>query len=588
MSTIRGLCGRNYNVGHPETRDVPVIQGVPKLLVQLASQRGIADADLSSFFNPTIKDMMIDPLALKDMEPAAKLIADAIISNKKIGMVSDYDVDGATSVAIMGTLFHDLGMVNDVDFQYYIPQRLSEGYGASPMSVDNLVHHECSVLIFLDSGTIAYPAIERANALGVPVVVVDHHEPGPTWLDNKPDAFVINPKRPDDEAGVPTLCTAGLAILLCVQINRFLVSEHGVTKENIPDVMEYMGLAALGTVADMMQLQGLNRAYVRSGLARMHLLPGVAGLAMSVMGVDDPNDFPRMSAKDLGFAMGPAVNAAGRIDDCSMGARTLLSLDLASALKSGKELVEINQTRKQMQREIEKQAEAQAEEIIKQGNQGNCLVVYNEEWHPGIIGIVAGRLKETHNMPAVVIGAGGKGSGRSAHGFNLGEAFIEASARGILIGGGGHAAAGGLTIDPSKIKEFQDFMNEKSAGLEPVPDRVDGVLPPGMITSTFVRELECLEPFGMGNPAPVWLLENVVLTKAKWVGKNDKIHLSITFQSGQSRLNGIMFSAKGTPLEKLSDMIGEKISLIVQVSRNKRSAPGFSDIEIIVRDAVLE
>lgn len=588
MSVVQGICGREYKVGHLENIVVPKVEGVPELLVQLASQRGIPDADLPGFFNPTIKEQMVDPLSLKDMEPAAKLLAEAIISGKKIGMVGDYDVDGATSVAIMGTLFHDLGMVNGVDFQFYIPQRLQEGYGASVLSVQRLVNDGCSVLLFLDSGTIAYPAIEKANELNVPVVVVDHHEPGPRWIDNKPKAAIVNPKRPDDEAGVPYLCTAGLAILLCVQINRYLVSEHGVAKESIPDVMEYMGLAALGTVADLMQLRGLNRAYVRAGLARMHLLPGVAGLAMAAMGVTDPNDFPRLSAKDLGFAMGPAVNAAGRIDDCFMGANALLSLDLDAAIKAGKELVSINVARREMQDEIEKTALEEAEAMVQDGKHGKCLVVANDSWHPGIIGIVAGRLKETYNMPAIVIGANGKGSGRSAHDFNLGESFIEATEKGLLIGGGGHAAAGGLTISPERLDEFREFMAEKSKDITPKPERVDGVLPVDMITSTFVREMECLEPFGMGNPAPVWLLKNIVLTKTKWVGRKEKKHLSITFQSGQSRLNGIVFSAKGTPLEKLEEMVGETISLIVQVSRNSRSAPGFSDIEIKVKDAVLE
>jgi len=572
----KGWSGRSYSVGRPDLLKVPEINGVHPLLVQIASQREIPDSELEDFFFPTLKNLMVDPAMMTDMTEGATVLVDAIESGVGIGMVGDYDVDGATSVAIMSIFLSDLGHANQ---EFYIPQRLSEGYGINKGAVQHLYDNGARVLLILDSGTTANEPIAFARELGMNVVVLDHHEPGDGWIDTKPDAFVINPKREDDRANVPYLCTAGLAILLAVRIST-LLKERGWT--GLPDIMEYMGLAALGTVADLMPLKRLNRAYVRAGLGRMHILPGLAGLAMASKNITSPDDFPELTAYDLGFLLGPAVNAAGRIDDCSLGATLLTQSSLDKAVEFGKHVVGINQERKAMQEGIQKGAEAQAAAIFNP-ERDKCLVVYDESWHPGIIGIVAGRLKELYNIPVVVIGTGGKGSGRSAHGFNLGGAFIDARKEGLLIAGGGHQAAGGLTIDPARVEEFRRYMAEKASGLVSKPDRIDGIINIEDITSNFVRNLNVMEPFGMNNPKPVWLLRHVTITSTKWVKDS---HLRVMFQSGRTRLGAIVFNAKGGPLQELDRRVGETVSLLVQVSQNKKAYAGFSDIDIVVKDVI--
>ena len=555
-----GLTGRRYETpekvadGMQESH----IPDISKRIVTLVRSRGVPENELVHFFHPKIKNLMPSPSSLQDMDGGAKVLSDAILNGVKIGMVGDYDVDGATSVAIMQNFILDAGHPED-KVEFYIPQRLEEGYGVSVASVDTLYNNGARVLLVLDSGTGAYDVIKHARSLGMSAVIVDHHKVDKPW--NKPDAFVINPCRYDDESGVPYLCTAGLAILLCVRISAYL-KEAG--RADIPDVMDYMGLAALGTVADLMSLnKGFNRAIVRAGLSRMHIMTGLAGLVLGVKGKTIEDDFPKLSASDLGFSIGPAVNAAGRISDCRLGSKVLTSSNLQEAIDVGRSLYDLNVERRRIQAEIEPEAmaikarlrpktsaesaseeamagektengfdreafEAQLDSICgKTEPDDKFIVVYNENWHPGVIGIVAARIKETFNLPSVVIGAGGKGSGRSAHGFDLGSAFIGARLAGILVAGGGHAAAGGLTILPEKIDDFRAFLRERTKDLVKKADRLDGILPIDEITMSLVREQEAMEPFGsIGNPYPVWLIPDVVLTRARWVGAV-KPHLSI-------------------------------------------------------------
>ena len=616
---LLGLTGRHYAV--PEEishgRQESCVPGISERIVSLVRSRGVSEQELDHFFNPTIKRLMPNPSSLQDMDGGANVIAQAILNGVKIGMVGDYDVDGATSVAIMQNFILDTGHPSEL-VEFYIPQRLEEGYGVSIASVDTLYANGARVLLVLDSGTGAHTVIAHARALGMSAVIVDHHKVDKPW--NKPDAFVINPCRYDDTSGVPYLCTAGLAILLCVRVSALL---NAAGRTGLPNIMDYMGLAALGTVADLMSLnKGFNRALVRAGLSRMHVLTGLAGLVLGVKGKTLEDNFPILSASDLGFSIGPAVNAAGRISDCRLGSTVLTSDNMQEAIDVGRKLYDLNIERRKIQSAIEPEAmaikmrlrpetgalesapkeatdcdnsengfdsvafEAKLDSICGQTQPDDkFIVVYNEDWHPGVIGIVAARIKETFNLPSVVIGAGGKGSGRSAHGFDLGSAFIGARQAGILVAGGGHAAAGGLTILPERIDDFRAFLREKTRDLVKQPDRLDGVLPIDDVTMSLVREQEAMEPFGsIGNPYPVWLIPNVTITRARWVGK-EATHLSVEFEGGRSRFSGIIFSAKGKPLARLYSMMGEQVSLAVEISRSSYTGPGGSDINIIIRDA---
>lgn len=643
---VQGLSGARYSVGDIWGGDsVPSVDGVSEVAVRLATCRGIKTDELSRYFAPRIADWMPDPLSLAEMERGARIMCDAILNENKIGLVGDYDVDGATSIAIIGSYLTDIG---HAEWAFHVPQRLTDGYGVTPKAVDHLRKQGCSTILVLDSGTIAFPAMEYARLMGVNLVIIDHHEPGRGWIapgsvgfgsDQKPlrldksvvtlpdvsgihpvvleqkdgqpevlsetlvdvdlfqtapvvvePACVINPKRNDDTSGLDNLCTAGLAIMMCVRLN-VLLREAGVDKSLLPNILDYMGLAALGTAADLMPLTGLNRAFVSSGLSRMHIMPGLAGLTMASKSIDNPEEFPAVRSSDLGFQIGPAVNAAGRIDDCELGATALMSRDLDSAVTIGQRLVSLNGERKKIQEAVQEKALEMAKEQVDAG--AKCIVVASEEWHPGVIGIVAGRLKENFNLPAVVIGQGGKGSGRSAHGFDMGAAFHEAVHNGFLKAGGGHKAAGGLTLaeKPDACSAFAAFMAEQTADLEILPSSIDGLLPASHISSRLVLDMEAMEPFGMGNPQPKWFVDDLILTGVRWVGRGERgaIHLSANLQSlkDRSRFKAVMWSAKGTVFEALEGMVGKTIGILATVSRDRRSTGGVPDVNIEIKDVIV-
>ncbi len=561
---------------------------IPEIAIRLALSRGVSPDDLGRYFFPRVSDWMPDPRLIADMESGADVLVQAILSGQKIGLVGDYDVDGATSIAIIGSYFSDLGFT---DWVFDVPDRLSEGYGVSPLAVERLHAQGCNVVLVLDSGTTAFPAMDRAGELGMKMVVIDHHLIGETWTPPYP-TLVINPKRLDDYSpDMDELCTAGLALMMCVCMGIRLKSE-GVNP--VPDPMDYMGIVALGTVADMMPLRGLNRAFVAAGLTRFHIMPGLAGLTIAAMTKeDDPEteDFPAVASDDLGFRIGPPVNAAGRISDCTLGARTLLCRDLNEAKGLGRSLVGINTERKALQQSMESLANEMAQKIMERdGPLRRSLVVAHEDWHPGIIGIIAGRLRERYNVPVIVIGSKGKGSGRSAHDFDMGHSLHMAKDMGLLVSGGGHVGAGGLTLAPGMLDAFADFIEMQAQGMTIVPTPVDSELPAEMIGSSLVLGMEAMEPFGIGNKKPTWMIRHAILTDVRWIGKSENT-LSITFQPQgvRARHRAVIFSARGTPLEALPSLVGKPVDLIVEISRDtyRSESTALNPLcNIVVRDVI--
>lgn len=643
---VKCISGTEYSV--PDIwadKTVPEVEGVSEIAVRLATSRGIAQDDLGRYFAPRIADWMPNPLSLTGMKAGADVLCEAILNEKSIGIVGDYDVDGATSIAVIGSYLTDIG---HADWAFHVPQRLTDGYGVTPKAVDYLRKKGCTTILVLDSGTLAFPAMEYARLMGMNMVIIDHHEPGRGWKAPESEGFgsdqsplildktvvtipdvagihpvvvtpatetspevvsddlvsvdlgqsvpydtticVINPKREDDNSGLDHLCTAGLTIMLCARLNS-LLRTAGVDPNLLPNIMDYSGFAALGTVADLMSLTGLNRAFVAAGLSRMHIMPGLAGLTMATRSISNPEEFPAVRSSDLGFQIGPAVNAAGRIDDCELGATTLMARDLDSAVAMGQNLVHLNGERKRIQEAVQDVAMDMARAQVESG--AKCLIVKGDDWHPGVIGIVAGRLKEAFNLPSVVIGQGGKGSGRSAHGFNLGNAFHDAVHAKILAAGGGHKAAGGLTLadNPGAFDQFVSFMQDQTKDIIIRPSEIDGALPATQIGSRLVLDMEAMEPFGMGNPQPKWLIDNLILTGATWMGKgeNGPIHLNLFLQpcGERSRFRALLWSAKGTPLEVLPSLIGRKIGIIATVSRDRRSGGGIPDVKVEVKDVIL-
>jgi single-stranded-DNA-specific exonuclease len=472
------------------------------LVDQLLLARGIARDALALHRIPTIRGFMPDPSCFRDMETAAERLAKAVQTQEKVTIFGDYDVDGATSAALLVRLLRDLGLAA----QAYIPDRLMEGYGPSGAALVRIAEGGATLVVTVDCGAQAFEALDQAAAAGLDVIVVDHHKCA-TLL---PRALaLVNPNRLDEEpdgAAHGHLAAVGVAFLLGAALIRTLRAKGAFESRPEPKLIELLDLVALGTVADVAQLKGLNRAFVTQGLKVMAgrqniglaALADVAGLAKAP------------AAMDLGFALGPRINAGGRVGKADLGVRLLTTEDPAEATEIAAELNRLNTERRTIEAEVSVAAEAMA---ATQANRA-VVVVAGEGWHPGVIGIVAGRLKEKLGRPAIVIaldkageGGIGKGSGRSISGVDLGAAVLAAKDMGLLVMGGGHAMAAGLTIDATQVEAFADFLDSQlAAGVARARDDrallLDAVVSPGGVACSLVDALEAGGPYGAGWPAP--------------------------------------------------------------------------------------
>lgn len=486
------------------------------LVDQLLLARGCPPDALAAHRNPTIRAFMPDPSIFRDMDAAAARLADAVLSGEKVTIFGDYDVDGATSAALLIRLLRDLGL----EAGAYIPDRLMEGYGPSGEALVKLAQNGSTLIVTVDCGAQAFEALAMAKAAGVDVIVVDHHKCA-TAL---PAAFaLVNPNRLDEGEGAAFghLAAVGMAWLLAAALIRVLRERGHFSSNNEPNLLELLDIVALGTVADVAQLRGLNRAFVAQGLKIM------AGRRN--VGLDALITASRLKrapiCSDLGFALGPRINAGGRVGKSDLGVRLLTTIDPDEARMIAEELDQLNNDRRVIEAGVQEEAEAAA---IGQGNRA-VAVVKGNGWHPGVIGIVAGRLKEKFNRPAIVIAVDaqgvGKGSGRSVSGVDLGAAVLAAKDAGLLVAGGGHAMAAGLTIDASRIDAFADFLEERLAAdvARSGEDRnllLDAVVATGGVTPALVEALEAGGPYGMGWPAPRIAAGPMRVIKADIVGTN--------------------------------------------------------------------
>jgi single-stranded-DNA-specific exonuclease len=473
--------------------------GMDALVDELLLARGVAREDLPRHRDPRIRDFLPDPSAFKDMDNGARRLADAVQGGETIAIFGDYDVDGATSAALLVLLLRRLG----VDPIVYIPDRLMEGYGPSGKALVELKNRGASLAITVDCGAQAFDALEEARAAGLDVIVVDHHQ----CASHLPAAYaLINPNRLDeseDGAAHGHLAAVGMAFLLGVALLRELrVRGHFETRAE-PKILDLLDLVALGTVADVARLKTLNRAFVTQGLRVMAAKQnvGLAALAEAARLVKPP------SCRDLGFALGPRINAGGRVGKSDLGVRLLTSTDPEEARQIATELDRLNEERRAIEMLVCEQAEAQAEQL----NGAPVMTVMNGGWHQGVIGIVAGRLKERFRRPAIVIAecedGTGKGSGRSISGVDLGAAVLAAKESGLLVAGGGHAMAAGLTLPPGGLERFRDFINERlAADVEKARgDRallLDALLAPGGVAAPLCDALDAAGPYGAGWPGP--------------------------------------------------------------------------------------
>jgi single-stranded-DNA-specific exonuclease len=512
------------------------------LVTQLLLSRGCPRDDLDAHKTPSIRGFMPDPSIFRDMDRAAERLADAIARRESVTVFGDYDVDGATSAALMILLLRDLGL----EAKAYIPDRLMEGYGPSGPALVRLKNEGADLIVTVDCGAQAFDALEQARVAGVDVIVVDHHKCALTL----PHAHaVVNPNRLDETDGAAHghLAAVGVAFLLGAALIRVLRARGAFEHTPEPRLLDLLDIVALGTVADVAQLRGLNRAFVAQGLKVMAQRRNIGLNAL----ISASRLTRAPTATDLGFALGPRINAGGRVGKSDLGVRLLTTRDPQEAAAIAAELDRLNEERRAIEAIVQEAAEA----LASVASERAVLVVAGRGWHPGVIGIVAGRLKEKYGRPAIVIALDehgiGKGSGRSISGVDLGAAVLSAKDSDILVAGGGHAMAAGLTIAEDRIADFADFLETRLADsvARSIGDRallLDALLAPGGITPSLVEAMDQGGPYGMGWPQPRIVAGPVRIIKADIVG-NGHVRVIIAGDDGRS-LKAVAFRQSETAL----------------------------------------
>src|SRR5690242_17655705 len=533
---------------------------LPEMLARVLAGRDVELDAVPDFLDPTIRKMMPDPFTVTQMEIAAKRIADAAMRGEKVAIFGDYDVDGATSAALLAWHLRHCGL----DPLIHIPDRLFEGYGPNTEAVRMLAAKGATLLITVDCGTTSIEPLAEARKLGMSVVVIDHHQPG----DVLPEAdALVNPNRADDLSGLGYLAAVGLTLVTLVAVNRELRTRSFWSAEMPePDLLGMLHHVALGTVADVAPLIALNRAFVAKGLIAMRRRDHAGHTAL--MDVSRLNGPPE--AWHLGFMLGPRINAGGRIGRADPGVRLLLEGDVSEAARIAAELDRLNNERRIIEQAAEAQAEAEALASLGLEDKGSVIVTASEGWHPGIVGLVAARLKEKFSRPVFAIalepGGIGTGSGRSIGGVDLGRAVRQAVEQGILMKGGGHAMAAGITLRKERLAEFRAFLESALA-----PDvakarhvnevYIDGAISARAATPELVATLNRAGPFGSGNPEPIVALPSHQLVYADEVGQ---AHLKLRFKSGDGAIvNGVAFRSVG---QKLGNALAQHRGQVLHVA----------------------
>ncbi|OYV26794.1 MAG: single-stranded-DNA-specific exonuclease RecJ [Acidocella sp. 20-63-7] len=523
--------------------------GVPELIGRLLAARGVAAVDAPDFLEPTLRAMLPDPSCMADMDTAAARLADAVCAGETVGVFGDYDVDGACSAAIMVTVLRELGC----GVLYHVPDRLLEGYGPNAAALRGMAERGASLLVCVDCGTGAHDAFAPLHNMA-DVLVFDHHKAeGPTAKIRA----TVNPNRLDCASGLTGICATAVAFIGCIALLRALRRRGFFAARAEPDLRELLDLVALATICDVMPLTGLNRALVGQGLRVMarRARPGIAAL----LDVAKLSDAP--TAMHCGFALGPRINAAGRIAESDMGLRLLLAEDPGAAAELAQALDVVNRQRQAVEAAILTEAMARAEAQVAAGHA--VILLADAAWHPGVVGIVAGRVKEKFNRPALVAGISegvAKGSGRSVPGVDLGAAVIAARQSGLLATGGGHAMAAGFSLPEAALPELHVFLNERLASAAQGPDtaalELEGVLAVQGANAELAQMVARLGPFGTGNAEPIFVLPRARVVKSERIGKDGGTIRAMVEGEGGGRLKALLFRAKEGPLAEALDRTG--------------------------------
>jgi len=576
----RSFSGRRWQfkpVDDEAAQALTRVQQISPVLARLLAARGIAESDVWSYLNPTLKTLLPDPSVLHDMDKAVARVAAALSAQEKIAVFGDYDVDGSASSALLVDFLASL----DAPPRLYIPDRMTEGYGPSPAATRTLAGEGVKLVITVDCGAAATAALQEARTQGLDVVVLDHHR-----VDHAPPALAhVNPNQPQDASGLGHLCAAGVAFLFLVALNRHLRASgfYEARGQAEPDLRLALDLVGLATVCDVVPLTGLNRAFVRQGLARLgqkeHARPGLKALA-EIAKANAP-----YSPYTFGFLLGPRINAGGRVGRSSLGADLLIARDESAAAAFAQQLDLHNRERQVMERSIVEQALAAAE------TQANApfILAAGEGWHPGVVGIVAGRLKERFGKPSFVAGfegGMGRGSARSIPGIDVGAAIRAAVLAGVIESGGGHAMAAGFSLESTQLKGLQAFLETafegKSEALAAAAIlELDSAASPAGAGLQLLEEIALAGPYGAGNPEPLLAFPDLRVSFADVVGKD---HIRLRLAGGGAALPAIAFRAVGTPMgEALLRSRGGAIHVAGRLKRNDWN--GQTTVQLEIEDA---
>lgn len=586
LGVTRSALGRSWRdrldaAGLGRAEALGQIEGLPDIVARVLAARGVEAAAAAGYLAPKLRDLLPDPSTLVDMDAAAARLARAAATGEAVAIFGDYDVDGACSAALLAGFLREAGARPRI----HIPDRLIEGYGPNSEAIRMLAGEGATLLVTVDCGTTSHEPLAEARRLGLDVVVLDHHQ-APEQLPQV--EALVNPNRQDDLSGLGHLCAAGVVFVALVATTRELRRQgFWASRQGEPDLLAALDLVALATVADVVPLTGLNRAFVRQGITmlRGRTRPGLAAL-LDVAGLDGP-----VQPWHLGFLLGPRINAGGRIGDAGLGARLLLTGDEIEARSIAAELNRLNQERQEIERLAVEEAVAQAELALATTEDLPVLLAASPDWHPGIVGLVAARLKERFRRPAFALAVNGEGgatgSGRSVAGVDLGRAVRQAVEAGLALKGGGHAMAAGVTLAPQQATAFHDFLAKRlapdvAAARESEALLIDAAMSAGGANPRLLAEIEKAGPYGSGCPEPVFVFPSHRLVDAVEIGSGG--HVRIRLRSGDgATIGGIAFRVAQEPLGRaLLAARGESVHLAGSLTLNRWG--GQETVELRVLD----
>ncbi len=542
---------------------------------KLLSIRNIEKTTISNFLNPSIKNSLPDPNLLKDMDKATERTVKAIIKNEKIAIFGDYDVDGATSTALLGNYLKSINHI----YEIYIPDRKLEGYGPNISGFQKLIESNSKLIFTVDCGTLSFKPIEFAQTKNVDVIVLDHHQSEISL----PKAYsVVNPNRYDDKSNLNYLCAAGVSFMFLVSLNKKLRELNWFKNKKVkePNLIDFLDLVSLGTVCDVVPLIGLNRTMVKQGLKVLKNKKNLGLKTLFEMCKINTNP----TSYHLGFVIGPRINAGGRVGKCSHGANLLLNLNSKESFKLATELNEYNNERK----DLEKKFLNAALDVINYQSNDPIIIILGKNWHEGVIGIVASRIKDRFNKPTIIISTNkniGKASARSITGFDIGSVIIAALQKKLITKGGGHKMAAGFSIEMSKIDKFKEFIFKKFLNLNKKMNStaiyLDSEISPSALNIDFFEKINILSPFGAGNPEPRFLLRDLKVLNSKIVG--EKHVKSVLLGKDGSSIQTISFNSNSNEIGQfLLNNNKDLFSIVGKLSLNEWN--GRRNVEFIIDD----